>query len=468
MLEERDETSGHRHELLRRNIHVLDFIRFDLKEVAAIAGGDFLTREIPFGVNLGIRLGDVEVLVTITAEVFDLIGNPTINDFAVWCFDESEFIDSGKSAQRADETDVRTFRRFDRTDAAVVGRMDVADFESSAITAETAWPEGGETALVSQLGERIRLIHELAQLAAAKEVTNDSAERLRINELLRRDLIRVGIKQCHALADETLCASEADAALVGEKLTHGANAAAAEVVDVIGHTITRTEADEVFHRGDKIVFGECALVFVNFEIELLIDLVTTNASEIVAFGIKEEAFEHATGILNGWRIARAQFAVDVFEGLILIVCRIFFEGFDDRIVVFRVNDLHGFMAQADQLTNDSCGERLESAADCDFAIADIGNQNLRGDLLFVEFFAEFEVLGFVEKIDDVLVGRETHGAEECGRQKFAAAFATVEIDVEEVSGIELNFDPGSTVWDNAKAVEDFSIRVNGCLKANAG
>ena len=255
--------------------------------------------------------------------------------------------------------------------------------------------------------------------------------------------------------------------MVRKKFAHSANAAAAEVVNVIGHTIPRTEADEVFHRGDKVFLGESALVFVDFEIEFLVDLVTTYAAEIITLGVEEEAFEHATRILNGWRIARAQLAVDVFKCFVLIVGWVFFEGLDDRVVVFRIDNLYRFMTQADQLANDGRSERLKGATDSDLAITDIGDQNLRSNFLFVELFAEFEVLGFVKEIDDILVRREAHGAEECGRQKFTAAFAAVEIDVEEVCGIELNFDPGSTVRDDAEAMEDFSIGVNGCLEADA-
>jgi hypothetical protein len=102
--------------------------------------------------------------------------------------------------------------------------MDVSDFEACTVTAEAAWPEGRETALVGQLGKRIRLIHELTQLTAAEEVTDYSAKRLGIDEFLRRDLVRIGIKQRHALADETLGAGEADAALVGKKFAHNVDA----------------------------------------------------------------------------------------------------------------------------------------------------------------------------------------------------------------------------------------------------
>ena len=47
--------------------------------------------------------------------------------------------------------------------AAVVTVVDVADLESGAVTGETAGAEGGETALVGQLGERVSLVHELGE-----------------------------------------------------------------------------------------------------------------------------------------------------------------------------------------------------------------------------------------------------------------------------------------------------------------
>ena len=105
---------------------------------------------------------------------------------AIRRFEEAEIVDARKGRQRRDQTDVRTFRRFHRANAAVVRRMNVADFESGAITRETARPERRQTALVRQFGQRIDLIHELRQLAATKEIANDRGERLRIDQLLRR------------------------------------------------------------------------------------------------------------------------------------------------------------------------------------------------------------------------------------------------------------------------------------------
>ena len=54
--------------------------------------------------------------------------------------------------------------------------MHVADFEAGAIAARAARPKGRKTALVGQLRQRIDLIHELRELAAAEEIADDSAK----------------------------------------------------------------------------------------------------------------------------------------------------------------------------------------------------------------------------------------------------------------------------------------------------
>src|SRR5207302_10944299 len=131
------------------------------------------------------------------------------------------------------QTDVRAFRRFDRTNPAVVRRMNVADFETGAIARETAWSEGGQAALVRQFGERIRLIHELRKLRAAEEIANHCAERFRVYQFLRRHAVDVDVEQSHALLYQSFRAGETDATLIREQLANGADAPTAKVIDVV-------------------------------------------------------------------------------------------------------------------------------------------------------------------------------------------------------------------------------------------
>ena len=83
-----------------------------------------------------------------------------------------------------------------------------------------------------EAGERVRLIHELRELAGAEELLDGRHDRADVDERLRRDL--VDIVRAHALAHDALHAAHADAELVGDKLAHRADATVAEVVDVIG------------------------------------------------------------------------------------------------------------------------------------------------------------------------------------------------------------------------------------------
>ena len=71
------------------------------------------------------------------------------------------------------------------------------------------------------------------KLAAAEEIADDGGERLRIDQLLRRHAFDALIEQRHALLDQALGAGQTDAALVGEQFADGADAAAAEMIDVV-------------------------------------------------------------------------------------------------------------------------------------------------------------------------------------------------------------------------------------------
>src|SRR5438094_688418 len=106
-------------------------------------------------VHRRVRLRNEEILFPIARQIIDIVGNATVVNLAIRRFDETEFVDARKGRHRTDETDVRAFRRFNRTNASVVRRMHVAHFKSSAIAAESAWSERGKTTFVRQFGERI-------------------------------------------------------------------------------------------------------------------------------------------------------------------------------------------------------------------------------------------------------------------------------------------------------------------------
>ena len=67
-----------------------------------------------------------------------LVGDAAVLDLAVRRLDEAVLVDAREGRQRRDEADVRTFRRLDRADAAVVRGVNVAHFEAGALARETA------------------------------------------------------------------------------------------------------------------------------------------------------------------------------------------------------------------------------------------------------------------------------------------------------------------------------------------
>src|ERR1041385_917879 len=244
-----------------------------------------------FRVHRRIRLGDEEILFAIAGQIIDLIGDAAFLHFAIRRFDETEFVDPRERAHRADETDVRTFRRLDRANASVMRRMDVTHFESRAIAREPARPEGREPALVRQLRERVRLVHELRELRAAEEIADHGAEGFRIDQFLWRHAVDVDVEQRHALFHETLRARETDAALISEQLAHSADATAAEMIDVIQRAFTATQIDQVLVCANETLVRDDPLAEIHVDPEFLVDLVTTNATEIVFLRIEKEPLQ---------------------------------------------------------------------------------------------------------------------------------------------------------------------------------
>ena len=109
--------------------------------------------------------------------------------------------------------------------------VDVANFEARAFARETARPEGRETALVRQFGQRVRLVHELRELRGTEELFDRRDDRTDVDQRLRRD--RLDVLHGHALAHDALEAQQADAELVLQQLADRTDAAVAEMIDVV-------------------------------------------------------------------------------------------------------------------------------------------------------------------------------------------------------------------------------------------
>ena len=94
------------------------------------------------------------------------------------------------------------------------------------------------------LGERVRLVHELRELRAAEVLLDDRRDRLRVDQVVRHERVDF-LRHAHALLDGALHADETDAVLVLHQLADGADATIAEVVDVVDGPAAVLQLDEV-------------------------------------------------------------------------------------------------------------------------------------------------------------------------------------------------------------------------------
>ena len=78
-----------------------------------------------------------------------------------------------------------------------------------------------------------------------------------------------------------------------------------------------------------------------------------------------------------------------------------------------------------------------------------------------------QVAGLIEEAKDILVVLVTKRTQQGGDKELATTATTVEVDPEEVVLVELDFDPGAAVRDDAEGVEHLAARVSGLLETDA-
>ena len=312
VLEERDQAGGDAHHLLRRDVHVLDLVGRDGVEVRLIAGDNGRALELAVFVGRGVGGGEVGFALLVGPHPDDFFGPMAVLDPAVRRDEEAVFIDSAVDPERADEADVRSFGRLDRADPAVVGDMDVADFEPGTLPVQAARPERREPALVGELGERVGLVDDLRELTPAEEVFDGRADALGVDERPRRHVL--GVLQAHPLLNGPAELQEALAELVGGEFVDRPQAAVAQVVDVVDVAFAFAKVQDVADRVD-VVFGvEGHLVVGDRLAELPVDPEPADLAEAVAVGVEELLVEELTRLLELRRIARPEPLVDPQAG----------------------------------------------------------------------------------------------------------------------------------------------------------
>ena len=82
---------------------------------------------------------DDEITLVDGRQVVDVISDLVFHNLTVGTFQKTVIIGSGIGSQRVNQSDVRAFRRFNRTHATVVGRMHVPHFKTCPLAGQAAW-----------------------------------------------------------------------------------------------------------------------------------------------------------------------------------------------------------------------------------------------------------------------------------------------------------------------------------------
>ena len=172
---------------LRRNVHQVNGLFLELGCLCTETSGYVIVYEVALLIQGLICLCHNEVIFLVSSQVHHLIRYPWARrvrgliHHAVGSLDETVLIYPCIGCQRVDQTDVGTFRRLDRAHTSVVGVVYISHLESGTVSGQTARAQGGETALMGQLCQRVILVHELGQLGASEELLYRCGNRLNVD-----------------------------------------------------------------------------------------------------------------------------------------------------------------------------------------------------------------------------------------------------------------------------------------------
>jgi len=221
--------------------------------------------------------------------------------------------------------------------------VNISDLNTSTLTAEATGAQCRKTTLVSQTRKRVVLVHELRELAGAKELFDCSNNGTDVDQGLGRDGLNV--LRRHALTNHTLHARKSGADLVLNQFTHGAYTTVTEVVDVVDidtdvdllaragalHVCaTIVKRHQVLDGGDDVLNRKNRVLQRLLETQLAVDLVTTDLCQVITLGVEVEVIQQQTCCFSSYLLAWTQLAVDVLEGFFLGEDGVLFQGVQNR------------------------------------------------------------------------------------------------------------------------------------------
>ncbi len=509
VFQERDQGRTDGDHLLGGNVHVVNLVAAEQAGFAFATAGHQIFYKVAFVIQVGVRLSDNVVAFFDSRQVMNFVSDHAINHTTVRRLKEAIFVSLCVHGQGVDQTDVRTFRRFDRTYATVVRRVYVSNFEACAFAGQTAWAECGDTTFVRNLRQRVVLVHKLRQLAGTKELFHCGGNRLGVDHILRHQGIQIAQRQ--TLFHRTLYTHQANAELVFRHFADGTDTTVAEVVDIIHFAFTVTDIDELLHDINDVVFAQDTGTFDFVAQQRTVELHTTHRRQVIAVFGEEQVLKQAFSRFTSRRLTRAHHAVDFYQRAQTIVSWVDAYRFRNVRAVVQIVGKQRFdtlvaglaqlsqqiqaqlhVSRADQLASGFVNVVFRDDFTCDvlnrnfdmldivfFQLTDVtrGNATAFFNVHFAVSFdierrgfaaqtfwnqlhlqlvvANFEDDFLKEQVKDLLSG-VVQRTQDDGRRQFTA---TVDTHEQVVLRIEFEVQPGTTVRNDARVIQHFTRRV---------
>ena len=487
VLEEGDKCRRHGGYLLGRHIHEVHFLGLHHGEVGVEAAFHHVAHEGAILSQGGVALANIVTLLflgsqihhIVVVQVHGLVGHLTVRSL-----DETEVVDGGIDAERGDKTDVGAFRALNGAEASIMCIVHIAHFETGTFAGETAGAQCREAAFVGHLGQRVGLVHELAQRIGAEEGVDDTRYSFGINQVDRFEHITVA--HVHTLTDSAAHTGQTDGELRSQLLAHRAHTTVGEVVDIVDHGIRVDQLYEIFNNLNDILFRQDALIHIRIQIQLLVDAVASHLTQVIPLVREEEVLYQVVGSSIIGRLGIAQLAVDILRSFLLRVGCVFLQCLEDNgitsgHVVFLVKQDDGVAAvedilgvllgnlgvagqdhivslDGDNLTGILIVEVLKPA------LEHIGGQFASVHLLEI-LLVHLDLLGQSEYVEDILVRLVAYGTEQCGDRKF---LLTVDVSVHHVVDVGSKLYPRALEGNDAGRIELGAVGMLALSEEHAG
>ena len=187
VLQEGNQRGSHGKHHPRRYVHVVKHGPGILRSLILVTARNGIADKMPFRIQGLTGLSHMVIILFVRRHVYHFVGNHRVVpvcfiNFAVRCLYKTVFINPGIACQRVDQTNVGAFRRLNRTHSSIVGIVHVSDLKSCPISGKAAGAQGRKTPFMSQLAQRVILIHKLGKLRGTKKFLYGCRHRLDIDQ----------------------------------------------------------------------------------------------------------------------------------------------------------------------------------------------------------------------------------------------------------------------------------------------